>query len=268
MQQWTLATPAMLGQFPAAALIYRRGLVSPGAVVAEVRLNTKDLAELKGTPLPQDASFDELRLKDVPQGTVVKAGQRLDPLLHYVGRSHVTFADKPGGVELTDLTPFIDRARMSVTSTTGELKLDYGKGLVVMNAARAQGASGAFNAAGKIELADLTISSDLDLAHIIAVALDDQPIKTSRRILLQAMTEERASGFETEAVKATTRRITNIGHDSWQVKHLNGVVAFRRADAGRLKVTALDLSGRPAGTAGSARKIELRPSTVYYLIEP
>jgi hypothetical protein len=45
-------------------------------------------------------------------------------------------------------------------------------------------------------------------------------------------------------------------------------VAFRRADAARLKVTALDLSGRPAGPAGSAQKIELRPSTVYYLIEP
>jgi hypothetical protein len=268
MQQWTLATPAMLGQFPAAALIYRRGLVSPGAVVAEVRLNTKDLADLKGTPLPQDASFDELRLKDVPQGTVVKAGQRLDPLLHYVGRSHVTFTDKPGGVELTDLTPFVDRAKISVTSTTGELKLDFGKGLVVMNAPRAQGASGALNAVAKIELADLTISSNLDLAHIIAVALDDQPIKTSRRILLQAMSEERASGFETDAVNATTRRITNIGRDPWQVKHLSGTVAFRRADAARLKVTPLDLSGRPAGTASSAQKFELRPSNVYYLIEP
>ena len=46
MQPWTLATPAMLGQFPAAALLYRRGLVAPGAVVAEVRLNTSDLAQL------------------------------------------------------------------------------------------------------------------------------------------------------------------------------------------------------------------------------
>jgi hypothetical protein len=100
------------------------------------------------------------------------------------------------------------------------------------------------------------------------VALDDQPIKTSRRILLQAMSEERASDFETEAVNATTRRITKIGRDPWQVKHLSGTVAFRRPDAGRLKVTPLDLSGRPAGTAGSAQKFELRPSKVYYLIEP
>jgi hypothetical protein len=30
MQPWTLATPAMLGQFPAAALLNRKALVAPG----------------------------------------------------------------------------------------------------------------------------------------------------------------------------------------------------------------------------------------------
>ena len=60
------------------------------------RLNTGDLSRLKGTPLPQDASFDELRLKDVPQGAAVKPGQRLDPLLHYAGRSHIAPGDVRG----------------------------------------------------------------------------------------------------------------------------------------------------------------------------
>jgi hypothetical protein len=268
MQQWTLATPAMLGQFPAAALLYRQGLVATGAVVAEVKLNTDDLARLKGTPLPQDASFDELRLKDVPNGREVQPGQRLDPLLHYVGRSHVTFTSEPGGVAASDMKPFINRAAQTVTSATDELKLDYGKGLLVINAPRAQGASGALNSAGQIELSALTISSDLDLAHIIAVALDDQPLATSRKILLQAMTEERASGFETEAASATTKRITSIGRDPWQVRTLHGRVGFKRPDARRLKVTALDFNGQPDGTAGTAQEIKLQPSTLYYVIEP
>jgi hypothetical protein len=267
MQQWTLATPAMLGQFPAAALIYRRGLVAPGEVVAEVRLNTQDLMALKGTPLPQDASFDELRLKDVPEGTVVHAGQRLDPLLHYVGRSHVTFTEEPGGVTLKDLKPFVNRPAQTVASTTGELKLDFGTGLFVINAPRAQGASGNLRSAGKIELSSLSIASDLDLAHIIAVSLDDEPLAASRRILLQVMSEERASGFEAEAIDATTKRITNIGHDPWQVKRLSGNVAFNRSDAAWLKVTPLDFNGRPTLAADSAKEIKLQPSTVYYLIE-
>ena len=142
MQQWTLATPAMLGQFPAAALLYRQGLVATGDLIAEVKLNMSDLAHLKGTPLPQDAAFDELRLKDVPTGTEMKPGQRLDPLLHYAGRAHVTFTDEPGSVKLSDLKSFVNRQALTVTSTTGELKLDYGKGLLVINAPRAQGASG------------------------------------------------------------------------------------------------------------------------------
>ena len=31
MQPWTVMTPAMMGQFPAAAMIYRKGLVSEGS---------------------------------------------------------------------------------------------------------------------------------------------------------------------------------------------------------------------------------------------
>src|SRR6185503_8690161 len=39
MQPWTVMSPAMAGQFPAAALIYRRGLIAPGQTLAEIRLN-------------------------------------------------------------------------------------------------------------------------------------------------------------------------------------------------------------------------------------
>ncbi len=266
MQQWTLATPAMLGQFPAAALLYRRGLVAPGSVVANVKLNTTDLATLKGTSLPQDAAFDELRLKDVPSGMEAKAGQRLDPLLHYVGRSHVSFTGEPGGVKASDLNAFINRTAQTVASSTGELKLDYGKGLLVINAPRTQGASGNLASAGTIELPALTLASDLDLAHIIAVPLDDQPLATSGRILLQVMSEEKASGFVTQPAGTGTMRIANPGRDPWQVKMLRGTVGFKRPDANQLKVTALDFSGRETGDAGPATHIELQPTTIYYLI--
>jgi len=138
MQQWTLMTPAMMGQFPAAALIYRRGLVAPGRVLADVKLNKADLLRLKGTPLPQDAALDELRLADVPKGTEVKPGQRIDPLIHYAGQVAVSFVDEPGSTRVTDLAPFVNHAKKTVTSSTGELKLDYDKGVLTLNADRAQ----------------------------------------------------------------------------------------------------------------------------------
>jgi hypothetical protein len=268
MQQWTLTTPAMMGQFPAAALIYRRGLVSTGKVLAELRLNKADLRELKGTPLPQDAALDELRLKDVPRGAEVKPGQRIDPLIHYAGKVAVSFVDEPGSTQVTDLAPFVDHDNKTVTSSTGELRLDYGKGVLTINALRAQGVSGALNLAGTTDLKDISLISELELGHIIAVALDDQPLATSSRILLQVMSEERETNYQTEPVSANVKRIVNIGTDPWRVREFAGTVRFKRADAGQLKVTALDFNGYPAGPVGSAKELKLQPTTMYYLIAP
>jgi hypothetical protein len=267
MQPWTLMSPAMMGQFPAAALIYRRGLVAAGAVVARVDLNKSDLLHLRGTPLPQEAVLDELRLADVSRdGQGMKPGQRLDPLLHYAGRTEVHFVTAPGSVQIGDSKGLCDHTAQTVASTTGELKLDYGKGVLVVNSALAQGVSGALRRAGATQLKDLAISSDLELGHIVAVSLDDQPLATSGRILLQTMSEEKATGFATEPANGNLRRIVNIGRDPWMIKALTGTVSFKRPDATQLKVIALDYNGYALDTIGHAQEIKLQPGTLYYLI--
>jgi len=266
MQPWTLGSPAMMGQFPAAASIYRRGLVKTGDIVARVNLNTEDLLRLKGTPLPQDASLDELRLRDLPAGGAIPAGERFDPLLHYVGRAQVEFSDRAANAECSDLSRWIDHGQRVVRSTTGELKLDYGLGLLVMDAPMAQGACGALRAAGKLALGDVEVQSEMELGAVVAVALDDNPLVKSKRILLQVMSEERSSGFLTEAAESGRKRIVNIGKDPWQVRQLTGTVAFKRPDAIRLAVTALEANGLPGRRLGTAQEIRLEPSTLYYLI--
>ncbi len=266
-QPWTVATPAMMGQFPAAALIYRRGLVDEGKLLVDLTLNLDDLYKLQGTPLPQDAALDELRLKDVPPTVSVKAGQVIDPLVHFAGRANVNFAEnRATHVAAVDLEPYIDHKAQMVTSSTRQLKLDYGKGLLTIDAPAAQGLSGALLEAGPTELGDIVISSDLSLGHIVAVSLDGQPLAKSRRILLQAMTEERPTDFRTEAAGAGVKRIVNLGHDPWLVKEISGTVKFKRSDAAKLTVRALDHSGLPAGVVGHADSITLRPTTIYYLI--
>ena len=72
-------SPAMMGQFPAAALIYRKGLVATAETVVDLDLNLNRLLDLEGTPFPQDANFDELRAKDVPKGVNPQARQRDRP---------------------------------------------------------------------------------------------------------------------------------------------------------------------------------------------
>ena len=266
MQPWTLMTPSQMGQFPAAALIYRKKLVATGENVADVNLKIADLLDLKGTPMPQDAAFDDLRLKDVPQGTTLSPGKVIDPLAHYVGRTSVHFTTDNTASKLVDLAPFIDHARQTVVSSTQELKLDYGAGLMTINAPSAQGVNGNLKTAGDINLKDLTIHSGLDLAQIIAVSLDGKPLVQSEKILLQVMTEEKATGWQEQDEGNGLKHITSIGHDPWTVKSFNGTVKFKRADAAAMKVTALDYNGYPSNDSGTAAEVKLAPTTVYYLI--
>lgn len=268
MQPWTLATPTMLGQFPATALIYRKGLIAPGAVVARVRLATNELFELKGTPLPQDASLDELRARDLPLGGgEVKKGGRIDPLVHFVGRTVVDFGPGTTRATVEELAPWMDRAGMTVRSTTRELSLDYGKGVLVVNAPGAQGVCGALKLAGLVDTHEASFESSLELGCFLLVPLDGPSIAASSRLLLQVMSEEKATGFETIDADKGRKKIVHIGTDPWRIRALEGTVRLKRPDAASLTVSALDGAGAVKAKVGDAGTIRLRPDTIYYLIE-
>jgi hypothetical protein len=261
MQPWTLMAPSQMAQFPAAALIFRKSLIKTGDVLAKVNLNTNDLLNLRGTPLPQDASLDELRLKDLPNNTEIKSGQRIDPLVHYAGRAAVSFTSTPGKTELTDLSRLIDHEKQQVRSSTGELLLDYKTGLLTINAPQAQGASGHLQS-GPTALNDITITSPSDNLHVIVVSLDEQNISTSKRMLLQVMSEEKPTGFATEDIANGLKKITDLGRDPWQVKNLTGSVTFKNP----VQIQPLDFNGYPAGEKKTGAEIQLAPATIYYLL--
>jgi len=261
MQPWTLMAPSQMGQFPAAALIYRKGLIKPGDILATVNLNTNELVALKGTPLPQDASLDELRLKDVPTSGEVKPGQRIDPLIHYAGRVNVAFNGEPAKTELKNLAPYIDHSKQTVRSSSGEVFLDYGRGMLTINAPQVQGASGNLHSQ-TVKLNDISIESPLDNAHIIVVALDNQPLATSRKMLLQVMSEEKATGFKTEDTEKSIKKIADIGRDPWLIKNIEGKVTFREA----VEATRLDLNGYATPEKQSGPDIKLSAGAVYYLV--
>jgi hypothetical protein len=216
--------------------------------------------------LPQDAALDELRLKDLPPATELKGGGRVDPLVHYAGRVEVKIVDSDVPSKFSDLKPLIDHVAQQVRSSTGELSLDYGKGVLTINAARAQGVSGCLREAGPVQTKDLSISSSMEVGHIIAIPLDDRPLASSSRILLQVMSEEKATDFQTEPAGEGVKRIVNIGTDPWLVKNFSGTVTLKRSDAEQLKWTALDCNGYPEMTTGTCREIKLLPKTMYYLI--
>lgn len=135
-------------------------------------------------------------------------------------------------------------------------------GVLTINAPGAQGASGNLESAGEITLADVTLSIPLDIAHAIVVSLDGQPLASSKRMLLQVMTEEKPTNFRTESLGDRRHRITSIGENPWVVRNLAGVVRLKRSDASKLKVTALDQFGQPTSNTSSGDTIRLRADTL------
>jgi hypothetical protein len=169
--------------------------------------------------------------------------------------------------EIADLSRFIDRNKQVVKSATGELIWDYGRGIVTINASRAQGAVGFLKRAGRIELSDVAIEVDAEYASVLVVPLDDLPIRTSRKVLVQVVTEETNNGWQVEPSDGLMK-IVALGGAPLLVKNAVGRIAFRRPDAGRCKVTALDGNGYPLKTIGTASNFSLLPDTLYYLVTP
>jgi hypothetical protein len=267
MQPWTLATPAMMGQFPAAALIYRQGLVKEGEVMAGVQIPLEDAYALKGNPLSVQANLDELRKTDLKPGSKGQGAGSIDPLIHLVGRTRITIAEKVDKTTLQKLENFVDPQAKTVKSSTGEVLLDFGNGVLTVDGEKAQVVAGNVKAAGTVDLKTLRVSSGMDLLAVALVPLDNLPVQVSQKMLLQIMSEEKATAFQTEPVGEGRFRIKNIGVDPWLYRRIEASVSLNRPDAARLKVRALDLKGMPSGEAGNGTEIQPREGSVYYLIE-
>ena len=268
MQQWTLASPTMMGQFPAAALVFRDGYIPEGDIFHNVPLKVSDLFDLKGTPLPQDAALDELRLTDIPNQRRSDAAKSiLDPLAHFVGQNHVSFIT--GGFRFDSNVPdkYIDHRNRAVTGLAGMLKLDFGKGLLTIDAPKVQGFVGDLSSKPAHKTSMLECSSSLVNGCFLLVSIDGKPLKETKQMLLQVMSEEKPTDFRAEDLGDGRRRIANIGRDPWLVREIDGKVRFLTKDAASLKITKLDVNGVKTGEAVTGPEITLDPTTIYYVVE-
>lgn len=269
MQPWTLISPTQFGQFPAAALIFRQSLIQPGSRMAVFHLSLEDALALKGSPLVQSANLDELRKSDLftAESTSAPSSGTIDPIIHLIGQTSLTIGPPGGENFVGDLKPFLDTSASTIRSSTGELLLNHDQGWLRFNAARVQGAVGNLAKAGPQDLPMLRIESPLDLAAIVLVSLDGQPLATSKKMLLQVMTEEKPLDFRAEETAPGIWRITNIGTDPWLFRSPAGTITLKHADSSRLVIQPLDTNGYASGSPLSGPKLELLPSTAYYLIE-
>jgi hypothetical protein len=265
LRKFPMQTPAMMGQFPAAALVYRTGLVKPADVVVRANLSVAGLQKLEGAPLSQPINLDELRAKDVPAGQMAEFErlEKIDPLSFCVGRVEMHFADTAAPSQIVDLSKFIDKQAKVVRSATGELSWDWGRGVITANAPQVQAAAGFLGAAGAIELGDCAIHLNNEYGAAWVVSLDGLPLATSRRILVQVMTEETNVGWSNG--DGGRKQIQRLPAPPVLVRRIEGSIRLKPVAT---RATPLDFNGYPqAAVQIDDGTLRLRSDVLYYLVE-
>ena len=251
MKVWDVNSPSVLGQFPAAALAFRKGYVKEAPAAVEETLSLDSLYRFKPAALFELSGKDalwEARIGD-KEGAMDGAASQIDPLAFFVGKVNrrVTEGDNPS--IKTNLAACIDRGAGTVRSLTGEQEWNFGTGVVKLNTPYVQGACGFLKQAGAIDLGDVTIQSDNEYAAVMVISLDGQPISKSQKLLIQAGTEDWPYGFETEEI-GEKERITAIGGYPLNVRKVQASVILKNAVVRR--VQPLDLNGYETGEETSA----------------
>jgi hypothetical protein len=275
--KWSCSTPSFAAQFPAAALLYRKGHLKRGEPVVHEERPMQDIFDRRVPVIAEDKSFDPNRYQGATGGEKSKVKGGADPLAFLVGPVEVKYGGDAERTSVADLARYIDKEKKTVTSVTGEVKLDYGTGVCTMNAPKAQGATGFLKKAGDIALADVGIQSQNEYATVYVVSLDEQPIKSSKKLLVQIGTSVRLTGWKTKPVKFKADgknevegfEIVQTGKAPWRV--VDTEITLTIQNPAIKSATLLDTGGYAAKklefeSAGGKATIKLPANTLYVVL--
>jgi hypothetical protein len=262
--------PSIIDQ-PAYALQYRRGDVKEAPAVVHQVLPLEGQFAYQGC-----TKFGENSDSAARQGGPQDANGPVDPMAPFVGRVSRTVerqADirKDDVAKAEDLAKYVDHGKKTARSITGECFIDWGTGVSTVDAPKSQGACGFLAKAGRLDLGDVSIESQNEYGAVQVISLDDQPLKSAKRILIQAFTEEKAYGWTCDMTKdapdqnAKDYKVTNMGTPPLNIREVAATVTFKAPFA---KATPLDENGyalAPLDAKGT--KIELPKDRLFVLIE-
>ena len=270
--KWICATPMLMGQWPAAALLFRKGFVKQGEPVVSEQRALDDLWQRKTPIVAEDAGYDPNRDKDnFSKESNIKNG--VNPLAFLVGPVVTKYGGDPSKSSVVDFKSYIDETAKTVTSITGELALDYGKGLCTINAPKAQGVTGFLNKSGDFKLADIAIHSGNAYASILAVSMDDKELKRSAKILIQIGTTERPTGWATKPAKVGKRdgeEVTSFGKAPWQIVDADVTLTLDNAalkTAHVLDVNGMTVKDIPLQDVAGKKQLVLPANALYLVLE-
>ena len=191
--------PAIIGLFPSAALMYLRGDVAPAQSHVQVLYDQAEIASLKSTVGRGAFPYGYLTHVARVDGAFGTATGAPNLVIGAMASADNGFpwpdGDPAAAVRQLDgelkkrgiLAPDRGLQNESLISDTGELRHDWGRGVIVVDTPRTQGVSG-FPGKTGVHLRDVTISlEDGGFATVTVCSLDGQAIASSRRLLLTAV---------------------------------------------------------------------------------
>lgn len=251
--KWNCLTPDMAGLFPAAALAFRRGDIRRGEPVVVEHRSLEAIYQGKKPLIAEAASYDpNMDSGDRAAGASYDSG--VSPYAFLAGPVEVVYDSDEAK---TSVHPRLGELIQSkgngkvVSSVTGELEINTDKGFFTVDTPRCQSVAAHFMNRQQFELSDVTITSSNDFGSVTVVSLDDQPIATSRRVLIQAGTPCRPTGWRTEPHTITPeggapvmgKRVLCYGSAPWQMQQARVAISIRNPHL--TTVSVLDINGVP-----------------------
>ncbi len=255
--KWQMNTPMLAGQFPAAAVLFRRGYVKRGEPVLVEHRSLDDLWQRRKPVAVEDAGYDPNRDAGA-MNELSSVKTSMDPLAYLAGPVEIRFDSDPAKSRLAKVAV----ADGVVASVTGELKWDTKDGICTLDAPKAQGVTG-FVKGRKFGLSALSVESANDYLTVLAVALDDANLKDSKQVLVQIGTTARPHGWRTQS-KGDKREIVSLGGAPWNIAKADLRLKLSNQRVKRAEI--LDGNFRKTGEIAVADGSFIAPEDALYLL--
>jgi len=272
MKRWTISHPGFISQFPAAALIYRNALVDMTQPVIHEERTLESMIKRESPLTLEDTSYNPGEHANENTETDPTFFEKVNAKAYLAGRVEVKYHGDPAKSEVMDLSPYIDDENQTVKSINDQLFMDNKHGVFLMKAPATQGVVGFLkNAGGIFETPDMTVKSSNHYASIIAVAMDGQPLESSKKILVQCGTIARPTGWTAEPSDKPGRvKITNTGDMPWRMLNLDATLTIK--NPGITSATQLDVMGFKKAElefekSSEAVELTIPADTLYLLLE-
>ncbi|NNM87292.1 MAG: hypothetical protein HKL95_02105 [Phycisphaerae bacterium] len=275
MAKWQIGTPQQLGQFPAAALLYRRGYIRPGKPTVIERRSLQGLWNRRPPIIAEGAGYDPNRDRGVT-AMRLDAKTAVSPLAFLVGPVLVSYHHRSGHNFVRNLAAYIQPRRGIVSSDTRQISLNYHLGICTLNTARAKGVVGFLGRREAFNLPGLRITCRNAYASILLVSMDGLPLQISRQILVQVGTIARPTGWKSAPATLTLSgkripgyRVISTGQNPWQVRNIKASITLNNAvihTATLLNPDGFAAAKVPLQRHGGQIQLQLPPDMLYLVL--